>query len=117
MRPPGSLDLRPGLAQLAEQAGDLVDAHGVALDARLDEARLAEDVDGLQAVGDLAGVHVERGEQLVDDRLGAAELLARLQPGRRRRIEPSAWRRKRPAPSYSITTSCSGEAVRTLFSR
>jgi hypothetical protein len=27
------------------------------------------------------------------------------------------WVRKRLAPSYSITTSCAGEAVRTALSR
>ena len=52
----------------------------LALDARLDERLLAEDVDRLQALGDLAGVHVQRGQQLVEDRLAAAELLEAVQP-------------------------------------
>ena len=91
----GGPDLCPRLAQLAQEAGDLVDR---TLSRRGGSSgALAEDVDGLQTVGDLAGVHVQRGQQLVDDRLGAAELSSPEQEPSS--IAPSAWRRKRPAPS------------------
>src|SRR3954447_19378456 len=72
-------DLRPSLAELAEQLGDLLDLVRVLLGGRLDQVAAAEGVDALQAAGDLpSALVVERDRELVDDRLGAAHAVLRL---------------------------------------
>src|SRR6476646_2228230 len=69
-------ELLPALAQVGEKPDDLVDVAGVALQVRLDEVALAEEVDRPQPCGDVAALrHVERDVQLVDDRLAAAQPL------------------------------------------
>ncbi len=82
MAPPGlrswSGDLRPRLAQFEQQAVDTVDPVGIAMDASLVEVAGAEQVYPLQMNGDLASLlHIERATKMVDDRLGAAQLVVR----------------------------------------
>src|SRR5215207_1297680 len=61
-------DLRPSLAKLAEQLGDLLDLVRILLGGRLDQVTAAEGVDALQTAGDLtAALVVERDRELVDD--------------------------------------------------
>src|SRR3954451_22242119 len=74
-------DLGPRLAQLAHEADDEADLGGVALAAGLHQAALAVDVDGLEALGDRALVHVQGGEELVDDRLAAVQTVVSVDDG------------------------------------
>src|SRR4051812_37727993 len=60
-------DRRPRLAQVGEQVHDAVDRLRVALEVRLDQLALAEEVDQPEVLRDLAVAHVERPVELVDD--------------------------------------------------
>src|SRR6266496_5533540 len=67
----------PALAQIREQAPDTVQPLRLRVHVRVVELALAEEVDRPQPERDLAVAHVEREQQLVEDRLGAAHPVAR----------------------------------------
>src|SRR5205814_1735955 len=86
----------PALAQLGEQPAHAFEPLGLAIDVRVVELALAEEVDRPQPDRDLAVAHVEREQQLVEDRLGTAHpvagALAVADPHRRARLGEEADR-------------------------